>query len=272
MTVQAGPSIGFNTKIAPTAIIGSNVSIGDNCIISDHVIIRDGVTIGNHNHIYPFAVIGEDPQDLKYSEETSCVEIGDYNRIREFVTIHRATGQGSRTIIGSHCFLMAYAHVGHNSKVGDHVILTNSVQLAGYVEVGDYAVIGGDASVHQHCRVGACAMLGGKSATNQDLPPFVIATGIPARGISINRHALRRASISPESIREIRKAFNVLYREANTLAASISKLETNPDPSVQLLVSFLKQSRRGIKLSGPTWGGNSGDAGDFDNTGLEASN
>ncbi len=287
MSVTQNPKIGSNTKIASTAVIESDVEIGDNCVISEYVILRSGVKIGNDNYIHPFAVIGEEPQDLNYKNESSYVEIGDNNRIREFVTIHRGTGLGSKTSIGSNCLLMAYSHVGHNSQVGNHVILTNNAQLAGYVQVGDYAVIGGDASVHQHCRIGTCAMLGGKSATNQDIPPYVIATGIPARGITVNKHALRRSGMAKENIRQIRDAFNILYRKGNTLASSIShinelleractesqstevRLESadvgialNATP-LSVLLDFLKSTKRGVKLTGPTWGGNPGSDIDF---------
>lgn len=259
-------NIASSSKIAASAVIAPTAIIGENCIIAEGVIIRDGVKIGNNNHIYPYAVIGEDPQDLNYRNEESFVEIGDNNRIREFVTVHRGTGEGSKTIIGSDCLIMAYAHVGHNCKVGDHVILTNSSQLAGYVELGDYVVIGGDASVHQHCRIGDCTILGGKSATNQDIPPYVVATGIPARGITVNRHGLRRAKVPSESIRKIRAAFNVLYREGNTLKTTIAKMEAelSDDPYIIKLLKFLQSSKRGLKLNGPTWGGNEGDDIDFD--------
>ncbi len=266
MSVTIKAKIGNGTTIAKSAVIADSVEIGDNCVIAEGVIIRGGVKIGNNNHIYPYAGIGEDPQDLSYKNEVSYVEIGDNNRIREFVTVHRGTGEGSKTIIGSDCLIMAYAHVGHNCIVGNHVILTNSCQLAGYVVLGDYVVIGGDASVHQHCRIGDCTMLGGKSATNQDIPPYVVATGIPARGITVNRHGLRRAKVPSESIRRIREAFNVLYREGNTLKTTVAKMEAelSDDPYIVVLLKFLQSSKRGVKLNGPTWGGNEGDDIDFD--------
>lgn len=241
------------SKIATTAIIGNNVSIGDNTVISDHVIIRDNVTIGDGCTIYPYAVIGEDPQDFSYAGETSFVEIGDANVIREFVTIHRAVAWNEKTVIGDGNFFMAYSHVGHNCKIGNNNVFANSVQLAGHVEIGDSVTIGGLVAVHQHCRIGSYAMLSGVSGTTKDLPPYFMFGGLPAIATGINRHALKKAKMSPSLRDELVKAFKIIYTPpSKPLSTVVERLgaELNNDiEEVKYLIEFLKSSKRGIKLN-----------------------
>ncbi len=244
------PAIHSSAIIASTAIIGKNVYIGANTEISDYSIIRDGVKIGDNCKIHPHAVIGEDPQDLSFKGEASFIEIGNGNVIREFVTIHKAVGEGKKTIIGDNNMLMAYSHVGHNSKLGNNIILANSVQLAGHVRIHNNAVLGGLIAIHQGCTIGKFAMISGFAATNKDIPPFFMYAGTPAVGVNVNRIGLRRAGISTEAQNELMKAFKIIYKSKLALSTIIEKLEQELKalPELLELIDFLKDSKRGIRI------------------------
>lgn len=248
---SASPQIGRNSKIAATALIDNDVIIGDDCEIADFVIIRSGTSIGNNCKIFPHAVIGEEPQDRSYQGEKSFVQIGDNNIIREFCSIHKATGEAKSTIIGDNNYLMAYAHVGHNCQIGSNVTIANSAQLAGHVEIHDYATIGGIVALHQFVRVGKYAMVSGMAASNKDIPPYMMAAGTPAVAININRHALRKAGFSAEACNGIYEAFKLIYRGAKPLPVIVESLKTKitASPELNVLIRFLEESKRGIKLN-----------------------
>jgi UDP-N-acetylglucosamine acyltransferase len=238
-------------KIASTAIIGDNVTIGENTEIMDHVIIHDNVSIGANCKIYPFVVIGSDPQDYSFKpEDNSSVTIGDFNIIREYVSIHTGVGLDSETKIGNHNFIMSYCHIAHNAVVGDHVTLTNSVQVGGHSHIEDYVNIGGLTAIHQNCRVGKHAMISGMSATSKDLPPYMIFGLIPAVGASINRIGLKRHNFSSEVLRELNKAYKIIYKMKLSLPSAIARLEEECEQleEIKYLINFLKSSKRGIKL------------------------
>lgn len=243
--------IGNNVRIAPTAIIEEDVIIGDNNVISDYVILRSGTRIGSNNTIHPYAVIGESPQDRSFRGESSYVEIGDHNVLREFVTIHKATGEGDSTKIGNHNYLMVNAHLAHNASIGNYCTLANGAMLGGYVQVQNHVNIGGGAVVHQHCRVGSFTMLSGMSATNHDAIPYMIYVGIPSGGVSTNRHAMIKAQFSQEYKSEIMKAFKVIYGSGLPLPRILERLETelNQLPPIQEIIDFIKASKRGIILN-----------------------
>lgn len=250
---ESKAQIGSNVQIAPTAIIGDNVTIGDNTKISDFVIIRDNTSIGANCTIHPNAVIGEDPQDFSFKGEESFVEIGDNNTIREFVTIHKAAGEGAITSIGDNNYIMAYSHVAHNCKLHNGIIMANSVQLGGHVEIFDNAVIGGLAAIHQNCKIGRLSMFAGSSGTNKDIPPFFMYGGTPAIAVNVNSLGLRKAGLSSELRAEIFKAFKVIYKsELHNLKNIIPELERslkNFDETREL-IDFLKDSKRGIRIKG----------------------
>lgn len=240
-----------SAQIAETAIIGENVEIRENTVISDHVIIRDNVKIGSNCKFHPYSVIGEDPQDFSYAGEESFVEIGDRNTFREFTTVHRAVGEGEKTIIGNDNYLMAYSHVGHNGELGNNITLSNNAQLAGHVVIEDGAVIGGTAAIHQHCRVGRLVMFSGMAATSKDVPPFFTYMRTPAFAVGINRFGMKKAGLSQEVINEIFKAFKIIYQSGLTLPSIISKLEgLERFDEIKELTEFLRNSKRGIKLTG----------------------
>lgn len=238
-----------NTQIAKTAIIEDDVIIGENTRIADYVIIRSGTRIGANCQIFPYSVIGEMPQDRAYSGEKSFVEIGDNNILREFTTVHKASGESQKTIIGNNNYLMVSAHVGHNAKVGNGVTLANNVALGGYSEVQDYATIGGGSNVHQHCRVGAYSMFAGSSACNKDLAPYFMYAGVPAGAVGVNRYAFKKSNFSKEASSEIVKAYKIIFGSGLSPASIIAKLESelNQIPEIIDLIQFIKSSKRGIE-------------------------
>lgn len=239
-----------SVKIAKSAIIGNSVSIGDYSEIGEGVIIRDGVTIGKNCKIFPYAVIGEAPQDHSFAGEESFVEIGDNNSIREFVTINKGVGEASKTTLGNNNYIMAYSHLAHNVTVKNNVTIANSVQLAGYSFIDDYVNIGGLSAIHQGCRVGKHAMVSGMSATNKDLPPYFMFGLTPAVAATINRHGLKKYGFKNEVINEIFKAFKIIYKSGIPLPQVIERLDEEliKSEEIEYLIEFLRSSKRGIKL------------------------
>ena len=185
--------IGKNVQIGPYAVIEDHVSIGDGTIIGAHAVIHEWTTIGENCHIFQCASVGEVPQDLKFKGEKSTTVIGDRTSIREFATIHRATGEGEETRIGNDCLLMAYTHVAHNCVVGNNVIMSNAAMIAGHVVVEDRVVIGGMTGVHQFVKIGRNAMVGGASKLVQDVVPYTIVDGRPAKAVGLNTVGISRA-------------------------------------------------------------------------------
>lgn len=237
-----------DVEVGPYAIIGPNVRIGAGTTVGSHAILDGFTEIGRDCRIFGHAVVGSEPQDLKYDGGRSWLRIGDRTVIREFATLNPATEEGEATVVGSDCLLMNYSHVAHNCILGNHVILANSVNLAGHVEVGDYAVVGGMTPVHQFVRIGAHAMIGGGSRIPQDVVPFTRVAGSPPHAFGLNMVGLTRRGFSPESISTLRAAYKILFRENLTVAEAIERLgaQVQPTPEVQLLVEFLQTSERGV--------------------------
>ncbi len=230
-------------KVGAYAVIGEQVTIGPGTIIDSHVVIEGPTEIGAENHIFSGAVIGTEPQDLKYDGSPSRVKIGDHNRIREYVTINRATGQGEVTVVGNHNLLMAYVHVAHNCVIEDGVVIANAVSLAGHVHVESRATIGGVLGVHQFVHIGSHSMLGGMSRIDRDVPPFMLVEGNPARVRTLNLIGLRRAGIIGQEMTQLKKAFRLLYRSGHTISDALDQLEMLADnQKLQHLHNFLKAS------------------------------
>lgn len=246
--VHPGARIGKDVEIGPYAVIGEHVLIGDGTKIGAHVVIDGWTSIGKNCVIFPSASIGAEPQDLKFNGEKSYVFIGDNTKIREFATINRATGEGEETRVGSNVLLMAYTHVAHNCIVGNNVIMSNGATLAGHVVVEDRAVIGGLTGVHQFVKIGRNAMIGGASKIVQDVPPFVIVDGHPAKVAGLNNVGLARANISVNARRNLKKAYKILYRSGLSLAQAIAVMEQELElcEEVEHLLRFLRNVERGI--------------------------
>lgn len=238
-------------EIKPYAVIGSQVSIGANTVVGSHAIIDGFTTIGRDNQIFPGAAIGLEPQDLKYRGANSEVIIGDRNRIREYVTINRATNQGEATVIGNDNLLMAYSHVGHNCIIKDQVVIANNVAIAGHVQIESMAVISGVLGIHQFVHIGSMAMVGGMSRISRDVPPYMMVEGNPARVRSLNLVGLKRRGFSKLEIQQLKLAFRALYLQQLPLKEAIAKLDQlTTNPHVQHLQQFMQFSladnRRGL--------------------------
>ncbi|MDR3561816.1 MAG: acyl-ACP--UDP-N-acetylglucosamine O-acyltransferase [Negativicutes bacterium] len=246
--IHPGARIGKDVEIGPYAVIGENVLIGDGTKIGAHVVIDGWTSIGKNCILFPSSSIGTEPQDLKYRGEKSYVFIGDNTRVREFATVNRATGEGEETRVGANCLLMAYTHVAHNCIVGNHVIMSNAATLAGHVIVEDRVVIGGLAGVHQFVKIGRNAMIGGASKVVQDVPPFVIVDGHPARVAGLNNVGMARAGLSDIARRNLKKAYKILYRSGLTLAQAIAVMEQELESceEVEHFLRFLRNAERGI--------------------------
>lgn len=238
-----------NVEVGPWTIIGPDVEIGEGSVIASHVVIKGPTHIGKQNRIYQFSSIGEDTPDLKYKGEPTRLVIGDYNTIREGVTIHRGTVQDrNETTIGNHNLLMAYVHVGHDSVIGNHCILVNNAALAGHVHIGDWAILSGFTLVHQFCKIGAHSFSGMGTAIGKDVPAYVMVNGSPAEAKNINAEGLRRRGFSKEDIAMLTKAYKTIYRRGLTLDEALVELDSQVSEctALQLLIDSLRSSERGI--------------------------
>jgi UDP-N-acetylglucosamine acyltransferase len=241
-------TIGENCQIGPYCVVGAGVELGPECWLQHHVSISGPSRIGAKNRFFAFSSIGQQTQDLKYVGEPTYLAVGDGNTFREFVTVHRGTAPGSVTRIGNGGNFLAYSHIAHDCVVGNNVIFSNNGTVAGHVEVGDYAVIGGLTAIHQFCRIGAFALTGGCSKIVQDVPPFMIADGNPAKVRSYNKVALERHGFSEESHRAIKEAYRLIYRSALNLHQAVEQIRSDlPEtPELAQLVAFVTSSPRGI--------------------------
>jgi len=238
--------LGAGVRIGPFAVVEDGVTIGDGCEIRAHAVVKRGCVLGAHNRVHEGAVLGGEPQDVAFGGQESGVVIGERNLIREGVTIHRSTKPGGTTVVGSDCFLMAYAHVAHDNRIGDRVILANNVMLAGHVEIADRAFLGGGVGVHQFCRIGRLSMIGGYAKVVQDCLPFVITDGAPARARGLNLVGLRRAGFAASQLKTLHHAYRRLLRSGLPLERALDELRALADPQVEELVAFVCGSRRGF--------------------------
>jgi len=246
--VNPKAQIGAGCSIGPYCVIGADVVLGARCILHSHVVIDGNTVLGEGNEIYPFAAIGLKTQDLKWKGGTTQTRVGDFNTIREHVTIHSATGDGECTTVGSRNNLLAGSHVAHNVLMGNNVIVSNVGTLAGHVIVEDYAVVGGVAAIHQFCRIGRMSIIGGCSKVNQDVPPFMMADGNPATTRTINKVGMMRNGVSEEAQAALKQAYKIIFRSGLTIPNALTKMEAElPQlPEVQHLIAFARLSERGL--------------------------
>lgn len=247
--VDPGAQLGQDVQIGPYCVIDADVIIGDRTRVDAHARIHAHTRLGMDNHIHSFAFIGGDPQHLKYKGEPTVLEVGDRNQIREYTTLHRGTVDGGGiTRLGSDCLLMAYAHVAHDCVVEDMVIMANAATLGGHVSIGTKAVLGGLCAVHQFARVGAYAFIGGKAGISLDIPPYMIATGTPAKLYGPNVIGLKRQGFSVQAVANIEQAYKMIWRSGKKRQDAINDvLNTCPDsPEVAFLIDFLKGTTRGV--------------------------
>ena len=251
--IAPGAQLDSSVEVGPYAVIGADVRIDAGTRIGPHVVIEGHTTIGRDNQIFQFGSIGAAPQDKKYADEPTRLEIGDRNSIREFVTFNRGTVQdGGVTRIGNDNWIMAYVHVAHDCQLGNDIILANNATLAGHVHLGDHVFLGGFTTVHQFCRIGAHAMTAFTAAVSQDVPPFVTAAGNRAVPAGINSEGLKRRGFTSEQIMEIKRAYKVIYRSSLPLDEARQELErmelqsTTAAMHLRTLREFVASSPRGI--------------------------
>jgi UDP-N-acetylglucosamine acyltransferase len=247
--VDPAAALGADVEVGPFAVIGPDVVIGDQTRVGAHTVIEGPTRIGNRNRIFAFASVGTAPQDLKYADEPTVLEIGEGNTIREFATLNRGTAVGGgKTKVGSANLIMAYAHIAHDCVIGDSVVMANGATLGGHVIVQDHAIVGGLVAIHQHVRVGESAILGGGAMVTLDVPPFCMAVGDRARLHGLNLVGLRRRGFGAETIRRIRGAYRVLFQSALPLSDAVARLreEAGISPEVGRMVAFVAGSQRGI--------------------------
>ncbi len=242
--------LGENVSVGPYSVIGADVDIGDGTWIGPHVVIQGPSQIGRNNKIYQFNSIGETPQDKKFADgDETWFKMGDNNVIREFCTFNRGTVQdGGVTQIGDDNWIMAYVHLAHDCVIGNDTIFANGASLAGHVHVGNHVVMGGFALVYQFVTIGDYAICGFSSGVKQDVPPYAMVDGMPAKAVTINKEGLRRHQFTPEEIRAIHRAFKVLYRSGLTLEEAKQELKHLADnqPVLNLLNDFFPNMRRGL--------------------------
>jgi UDP-N-acetylglucosamine acyltransferase len=247
-TAAVDPSarLGSGVSIGPFAVVEEDTVVGDGSQVRAHAVVRRYTRLGEANAVHEGAVLGGEPQDVAFHGEASTLEIGARNRIREGVTMHRSSRPGGTTLVGSDCFVMAYAHVAHDCRIGDRVILANNVALAGHVEIGDAAFLSGGVVVHQFCRIGRLAMVGGNSKIVQDCLPFVLTDGVPGRAHGLNVVGLRRAGVGAAQLRALKEGYRLLLRASLPLEAALERMRAVEDPLVDELRAFAAHSRRGF--------------------------
>lgn len=246
--VEEGAKLADGVKVGPYCIVGKDVSIGKNTVLDSHVVVEGITEIGEDNRIYSFVSIGKDSQDLKYRDEPTKTIIGNNNKIREFVTIHRGTDDRWETRLGNNNLLMAYVHLAHDVIVADNCILANNVTLAGHVTVDSNAIVGGLTPVHQFTRIGSYSMTGGASAVSQDICPFVLAEGNKAKVRGLNLVGLRRRGFTTEQISNLKKTYRIIFRSGLPLKEAIAEVKETygDDENVMYFIDFIESSDRGI--------------------------
>ena len=240
--------IGKDVKVDPFAVIDEGVIIGDGTHVMAHAVIMKNTVIGNSCTIFPGAVLGAIPQDLKFDGENTFVQIGDNTTIREFVTVNRGTKDKWKTVVGSNCLLMAYCHIAHDCILGDHVIIANSVQLAGHVEIGDHAIIGGMAAAIQFSKIGAHSYIAGGTEVIKDVPPYIKAGRSPLSYVGINSVGLHRRGFTNEKINSISEIYRNIYLRGLNITQATQFIEKElPDSEEKSeILQFIKESKRGI--------------------------
>lgn len=237
-------------SIGPYCVVGAGVELGEHCELISHVTIYGPAKIGSHNRFFSFCAIGGEPQDLTYKGESTSLEMGSHNVVREYATINRGTAKGGGvTRIGSHTLIMAYAHVGHDSSIGDHAMLVNAATLAGHVTVEEWAVVGALCAVHQFTRIGAHAYIGGSTVITKDVLPFAkCVTPRHTKTFGMNSVGLSRRGFSEERIRKIHHAFRVLLNSRLNTTQALEKLKAENDrgEDVNMMLRFIENSERGI--------------------------
>lgn len=248
--VDPEAELGEGVTIGPWALVGPRVQVGDGTEVGPRVLLERDTRIGEDCRIANGAVLGSDPQDLKFKNERTSLEVGDRTVVREFATLNRGTAASGRTVVGSDCLIMAYAHVAHDCEIGNHVVLANSVNMAGHVLIEDWAIVGGLTPIHQFVRIGAHAFIGGGSRIPQDIPPYCRAAGNPPRLYGLNSVGLERRGFSDDVRRALKQAYRILFQSSENLSRALARVEEEVPalPQVRHLVAFVRGSERGVTV------------------------
>ncbi|MEM7675119.1 MAG: acyl-ACP--UDP-N-acetylglucosamine O-acyltransferase [Myxococcota bacterium] len=249
--VDAAAQIGPGVRIGPFAVVGPNVVLGPGCVLHAHVVVDGDTELGAEVEVFPQAVLGMAPQDLKYDGRRTRLRIGARTVLREGVTVHpgSSTGDGL-TEVGQQTLIMAYCHIAHDCRIGDRVVMANATQIAGHCIIDDGAVLGGATTVHQYCRIGTRALTGASARVQLDVAPYCVADGNPARLCGLNVVGLRRDGRSSAAIAELKSAYRALFR-SDSYARALAELSRDARcEEVRTLCAFLKASRRGVTRSG----------------------
>jgi UDP-N-acetylglucosamine acyltransferase len=247
--IHPGAKLAADVSVGPYTLIGEHVEIGAGTTVGPHVVINGHTTIGKNNRIFQFSSLGEIPQDKKYANEPTRLEIGDNNMIREFCTFNLGTAQDKGvTRVGNNNWIMAYVHLAHDCQVGNNTIFANNAQLAGHVIVDDFAILGGFTVVHQFVQIGAHVITGMGSILFQDIPTYVTVAGNPASPHGTNSEGLKRRGFSSAAVMAIKRAYKTLYKSGMTLEEAKAALATQAaeHPELQAMVEFLGRTQRGI--------------------------
>lgn len=248
--VHDDAELGADVSVGPGAIIGPGVVVGDGTSIGSHVLIERDTVIGEECSIHHGAVLGTDPQDLKFEGERAQLLVGDRTVIREYATLNRGTRAAGRTVVGADCLLMAYVHIAHDCIIGDHVIISNAVNMGGHVEIGDWASVGGLTAIHQFARIGTHAFVGGASRVPKDVAPYVRAAGNPLSMAGLNSVGLRRRGFGPETRRALKEAYRLIFASDMNVSQAVARAREELDdrPEIDTLLTFIEESERGLSL------------------------
>lgn len=246
--VDDDAELGEGVRVGPHAIVGPRVEVGDRTVVGPGVLVEKDTTVGEECVFHKGAVLGTDPQDLKYEGERTTLQVGDRTVIREYATLNRGTDWSHETVVGSDCLIMAYSHVAHDCRIGDHVILSNAVNMAGHVLIEDWVIIGGVTPIHQFVRVGAHAFIGGGSRIPQDVPPYCRAAGNPPKLYGLNTVGLERRGLSQEVRKALKTTYRMLFNGDENLTKALDRAqeEVAGVPEVRHLIEFIRASERGI--------------------------
>lgn len=246
--IDPDAELGEGVSVGPFSIIGPHARIGKGTVIASHVLIEAGTVIGEGCKIFHGAYIGGEPQIINFEDVSSSVEIGDGTVIREYATVHRSGFKGGVTRVGKNCLLMAYSHLGHDCELGDQVVIVNGTGLSGHVIVENQAFISGLVGIHQFVRIGRNSMIGGMAGVNQDVLPFSLVEGTPARLLSVNAVGLKRANFKPNVRAAIKKAFKIISQPDLNTRQSLEKIssEIERHEEINYLLDFIKNSKRGV--------------------------
>lgn len=240
--------LGVGVEVGPWTVVGPNVTVGDGTRLDSQVLVERDTDIGSGCRIHKGAVLGTDPQDLKFDGEETILQVGDDTTIREYATLNRGTSASGRTVVGSHCLLMAYTHVAHDCQLGDHVIISNATQMAGHVEVGDWVTISGLVAIHQFVRIGSYAFIGGCSRIAQDVPPYCRASGDPPKLYGLNSVGLERRGFSREQRSLLKQAYRHVFSASMPLTEGLAQAAKEVEASQEVLhfLDFIRSSPRGV--------------------------